>query len=237
MILAFVPPQGFPDQNQTTLTNLYALTAQEILLNSALAVVLGLIVAAIYRATHKGLSYSQSFTQTIVFVSVVVALVMMVIGASLARAFALVGALSIIRFRTVVKDTKDTSFVFAALALGMAAGTSNYKLAGAGLVFISGLAWFMHLTNFGALYKSEFILRFVFDQAKDSTAYLERIKEAAKRSNLLNIEPSGDGQLLKLTYDIQLDKEADAQKFIASLSQVEGVSEVIMIVSKNDIDY
>ena len=230
--------QGLNTQSQDNINNaLFALTVQEMLLNAALATVLGLIVAAIYRATHKGLSYSQSFTQTIVFVAVVVALVMMVIGASLARAFALVGALSIIRFRTVVKDTKDTSFVFAALALGMAAGTSNYKLAGAGLVFISGLAWFMHLSNFGAMYKSEFILRFVFDQSADSGEYLERIKESSKRSNLLNIEPSGDGQLLKLTYDVQLEKEADAQKFISALSQAPGVSEVILIVSKNDIDY
>ena len=54
---------------------------------------------------------------------------MMVIGSSLARAFVLVGALSIIRFRTVVKDTKDISFLFASLAVGMAAVTSNYFLA------------------------------------------------------------------------------------------------------------
>ena len=236
MILALL--QNTPFGNQTDPNaGLFALTPQEILVNAALAVLLGVIVAAIYRATHKGLSYSQSFTQTIVFVSVVVALVMMVIGASLARAFALVGALSIIRFRTVVKDTKDTSFVFAALALGMAAGTSNYVLAGVGLVFVSILAWVMHLTNFGALYKSEFILRFVFDQGSDSSAYLEKIKDFAKRSNLLNIEPSGDGQLLKLTYDIQLEKESDAEKFTTQLNQVEGVSEVILIVSKNDIDY
>ncbi|MCP4943220.1 MAG: DUF4956 domain-containing protein [Planctomycetaceae bacterium] len=237
MYLALLQGSPFGTKTEETLTNLFALTPQEILINSVLATVLGLIVASIYRATHKGLSYSQSFTQTIVYVSIVVALVMMVIGASLARAFALVGALSIIRFRTVVKDTKDTSFVFAALALGMAAGTSNYLLAGTGLVFVSAITWIMTLTNFGALYKSEFILRFVFDQDGDSSAYLERIKESAKRSNLLNIEPSGDGQLLKLTYDIQLDKEADTQKFVAALSKTPGVSEVILIVSKNDIDY
>ena len=220
-----------------SLTNLFALSPQEILLNGLLSVALGLILASIYRMTHKGLSYSQSFTQTIVYVSVVVALVMMVIGASLARAFALVGALSIIRFRTVVKDTKDTSFVFASLALGMAAGTSNYLLAMAGLGMVSMLSWFMHLTNFGAIYKSEFILRFVFDQDQDSGGYLAKIKESAKRSSLLNIEPSGDGQLLKLTYDIQLEKDGDAQKFAAAMGKAVGVSEVVLIVSKNDIDY
>ena len=61
-------------------------------------------------------------------------MVVMVIGNNLARAFALVGAMSIIRFRTVVKDTKDTAFVFFALASGLAAGTSSYFLAGAGTI-------------------------------------------------------------------------------------------------------
>ena len=76
----------------------------EIVTNLTVAIVLGLFVALLYRHTHKGLSYSQSFTLTIVFVGVIVAIVMMVIGNSMTRAFALVGALSIIRFRTVVKD-------------------------------------------------------------------------------------------------------------------------------------
>ena len=216
---------------------MFALSYPQMVFNGLLAMGLGLTLAAIYRATHKGLSYSQSFTQTIVYVSVVVSLVMMVIGGSLARAFALVGALSIIRFRTVVKDTKDTSFVFASLAIGMAAGTSNYALAADGLLMIALLAGLMHVTNFGALFKSEFILRFTFDQESDSSGYLEKIKEFAKRSNLLNIEPSSDGGLLKLTYDIHLLKDGDAQKFTGALAKAPGISDVMLIVSKNDIDY
>ena len=109
--------------------NLFTYTYSEMIINILLAIILGFIISVIYRETHKGLSYSQSFTLTILFVAVIVAVVMMVIGGSLARAFALVGALSIIRFRTVIKDTKDTAYVFLALAVGMAAGTSNYFLA------------------------------------------------------------------------------------------------------------
>ena len=75
----------------------------EILLNMILAMLLGLLLASVYRYTHKGLSYSQSFTLTIVFVTVIVAITLMAIESSLARAFALVGAMSIIRFRTVVR--------------------------------------------------------------------------------------------------------------------------------------
>jgi uncharacterized membrane protein YhiD involved in acid resistance len=217
--------------------DLFSYSIADMVINTGLATVLGIVISLVYRATHKGLSYSQSFTQTILFVAVIVAIVMMVIGGSLARAFALVGALSIIRFRTVVKDTKDTAYVFASLAIGMAAGTASYQLAVIATVFISAIAFAMHVSNFGAVYKSEFILRFVFEQSKDSAEYLERIKEHAKRSNLLHIEPSGDGTRLKLTYDIQIAKEGTPERLVRALKDCAGVSEVVLIVSKNDVDY
>ncbi len=209
----------------------------EMLMNMTLAMVLGIIISAVYRYTHKGLSYSQSFTLTIVFVTLIVAIVMMVIGSSLSRAFALVGALSIIRFRTVVKDTKDTAYVFIALALGMAAGTGNYFLAGAAMVFFGALSIVLHKSNYGALYKSEFILRFGFEQSYGSASYLELIQESSKRSNLLHIEPSGDGDYLNLTYDLNLKEGATAEKLTAAFGKLEGVSDVTLIASKNDVDY
>lgn len=214
-----------------------ALSYQEMTANAALATALGLVVALVYRYTHKGLSYSQSFTQTILYLTVIVAIVMMVIGNSLERAFALVGALSIIRFRTVVKDTKDTAFVFGALAIGMAAGTGSYFLALLATALMVGIALMLYTSNFGALYKSEFILRFTFDQSQDSAAYLEIIKTNAKRSNLLHIEPSGDGLTLKLTYDITLEKDSTPERLTRALGEVEGTSEVVLIVSKGDVDY
>ncbi|MCI5161211.1 MAG: DUF4956 domain-containing protein [Candidatus Electrothrix sp. AX5] len=210
---------------------------QEMVVNITLAAILGFLMAYVYRYTHKGLSYSQSFTQTVLFVAIIVAIVMMVIGSSLARAFALVGALSIIRFRTVVKDTRDIAFVFFALAVGMAAGTSNYFLAVLSSFFVSSVALVIHKFNFGALYKSEFILRFTFDQNYDSTAYLEIIKQFSKRSSMLHIEPSGDRQTLKLTYDISLKEEMTAEKMTSAFAQIESVSEVILITAKSDVDY
>ncbi len=210
---------------------------EEMLINMVLATALGLVISVVYRRTHTGFSYSQSFTQTIVFVAVIVAVVMMVIGSSLARAFALVGALSIIRFRTVVKDTKDTAYVFGALAVGMAAGTSNYFLAVAATVVIALLAQTFHKLNYGALYKSEFILRFNFSQSYSSSAYLEEIQKYSKRFNLLHLEPSGDGTQLKLTYDITLKEGVTAEQLTKSIGQVEGGSEVVLIASKSDVDY
>lgn len=209
----------------------------EMVINIIASIVIGIILSLVYRTTHKGLSYSQSFTQTIIFVCVIVAIVMMVIGGSLARAFALVGALSIIRFRTVLKDTKDMAYIFGALALGMAAGTGNYFLAAAGTFFVSALSFGLHFTNFGAVYKSEFILRFRFTQSGDTGSYLEAINRECKQSNLLHVEPSGDNTTLRLTYDVTLRDEASADSLVKTLGALDDMSEVVLIASKNDVDY
>ena len=209
----------------------------EIIVNMTVALIIGIILSVIYRLTHTGLSYSQSFSQTVVFVSLIVAIVMMVIGGSLARAFALVGALSIIRFRTVLKDTKDMAYIFGALALGMAAGTSNYFLAGAGTIAVSMLAFVLHRINFGAIYKSEFILRFRFNRLGDSTLYIEAINTTCKRFDLLHMEPSGDNQSVSLTYDVALKDDLSADDLTERIGDLDHVSEVVLIASKNDVDY
>ena len=217
--------------------NLLNYSYTEIVINMSVALVIGILLSVVYRLTHTGLSYSQSFSQTVVFVSLIVAIVMMVIGGSLARAFALVGALSIIRFRTVLKDTKDMAYIFGALALGMAAGTSNYFLAGAGTIVVSILAFVLHRINFGAIYKSEFILRFRFSRTGDSTGYLDAINATCKRFDLLHMEPSGDNQSVSLTYDLALKDDLSADDLTKKMGDVEHASEVVLIASKNDVDY
>lgn len=210
----------------------------EIVVNMVLALVLGLIVSAVYKYTHKGLSYSQSFVLTLIFVSVIVSSVMMIIGNSLARAFALVGALSIIRFRTVVKDTKDTAFVFLALAVGMAAGTGNYFIAVVTTVIVSVLAIVLHRLNYGALYKSEFILRFQYDRdSGGGEGYTQKIEEFTKRSTVLHVEPSGDGRYITLTYDLTLKDDMDSEEFASIVDKEPGVEAVTLIASKSDVDF
>ena len=217
--------------------NLLNYSYTEILINIVAAFVIGVLLSVTYRLTHKGLSYSQSFSQTVVFVAVIVAIVMMVIGGSLARAFALVGALSIIRFRTVLKDTKDMAFIFGALALGMAAGTSNYFLAVAGTVLVIFTAYILYKTNFGAVYKSEFILRFRFLRSGNSTTYVNIIESTCKRSDLLHMEPAGDNSSVSLTYDVALKDDITADDLTDRLGQLEDLEEIVLIASKNDVDY
>ena len=209
----------------------------EILTNLIIAFILGVIVSLVYKKTHKGLSYSQSFMVTNIFVAVIVSMVIMIIGNNLARAFALVGALSIIRFRTVVKDTKDTAYIFWSLAVGMASGTGSYFLAVAGTIIITGIAFILHFTNFGSLYKSEFILQFRTNvNEKQTSAYNKIISKYAKTSTLLHTESSDDGKTVKISLDIQMKEDLKQTEFISKLTE-SGVSEVVLVASKSDVDY
>ena len=212
----------------------------EIIFNLIISFFYGLLISYVYKKTHKGMSYSQSFMITNIFLSVIVCMVIMVIGNSISRAFALVGALSIIRFRTVIKDTKDIVYIFWSLAAGMACGTGSYFLALASAVLITIIAYILFRNNYGSIYKSEFILQFRYsklDENEKVASYLKKLSEFCTTHNLLNSEPSGDKKSLKLTYDIVLKEEMDSNKFVLEISNCSGVNEASIVAAQNDIDY
>src|SRR6187551_1455754 len=105
------------------------------------AMVLGGIVAQVYRRSRA--EPASSFTVTLVLLAILIAMVTQVIGDNVARAFSLVGALSIVRFRTVVRDTQDTAFVIFAVAVGMAVGAGYPWLAVAGSAVVAVAAFAM----------------------------------------------------------------------------------------------
>ena len=210
----------------------------EIIINLILSFIFGVIISLVYKKTHKGLSYSQSFMITNIFIAVIVCMVIMIIGNNLARAFALVGALSIIRFRTVIKDTKDIAYIFWSLAAGMGAGTGSYFLSITGTALLIVIAFILYKTNFGSIYKSEFILQFRFLKSEDSEPkYNDIMKQHTKSSTLLNAEPSGDNKTIKLTFDILMKEDKELNKFVSEITNVTGVSEVALVAAKSDIDY
>ena len=103
----------------------------------------GGVVTLIYRFTRAADETAPSFTVTLVLLSILIAMVTQVIGDNVARAFSLVGALSIVRFRTVVRDTQDTAYVIFAVAVGMAVGAGHPGLAAGGLAVIGFAAFVM----------------------------------------------------------------------------------------------
>ena len=100
----------------------------------AAALVLGVAVAALYRWARRGEDIAPTFQTTLVLLAMLIAMATQIIGDNVARAFSLVGALSVVRFRTVVKDTQDTAFVILAVVVGMAAGANHLAVGLIGLV-------------------------------------------------------------------------------------------------------
>ena len=104
-------------------------TVWTLILGTLLSAALSMGVALVYRRIHSETTYSQTFVHTMVLLCVIVCFIMLVIGSNIARAFSLVGALSIIRFRSAVKDPLDVAYVFLAMAIGMACGTGFFDIA------------------------------------------------------------------------------------------------------------
>lgn len=124
--------------------------AAALLASLLLATFLGQAIAWMYQRTHHGLSYSRGFTQSLVLLTLGASLLIHVIGDSLVTAFGLLGALAIVRFRNVLKDTRDTVFVLMSLILGMATGTQRFGIALLGAAFLIGVVAYLHLVSFGS---------------------------------------------------------------------------------------
>ena len=125
-------------------------TVLDVVIVLVLSFVLSACIGWIYKITHRGTSYTQSFVFTLVLNGMIVAVVMLIVGSDIARAFSLVGALSIIRFRNAVKETRDVGFIFFTMAIGMAIGTRFYLLGVISAVAISLVILLMSRLNWYA---------------------------------------------------------------------------------------
>ena len=144
---------------------MFSMSPAEALANMLVALFCGVLVAILYRATYKGVSYSSGSVISIIMLTLITAMVIMVIGNNLARAFGLVGAMSIIRFRTAVKDTQDIMFIFFALAIGLACGSGAFAIALTGTFFIGTVIYVASFLNENAKIRREYLVQILFKSA------------------------------------------------------------------------
>lgn len=209
-----------------------------IVINLLLAMVLGIVVAKVYKHTHKGISYSASYAYSIVIITMVVAFVMMVIGGNVARAFTLLGAFTLIRFRTAVKDPKDTAFIFLALVVGLAVGASDYALAIAGTAVTAITALVLDALNFGSLLKLEQVLYLTINPKTVNQKDLEVIlKSQFKEISIINVNYSDSNRLLQYSYNVTLRKRDQQAEIMEKISAVEGVKNAEILASQQVIEF
>jgi hypothetical protein len=194
----------------------------------AAAFVLGCVVAGVYRLTHgNGRGQSAGLTATLVLLAVLIAMVTLVIGNSVARAFSLVGALAIVRFRTVVEDTRDTAFVICAVAVGMAVGAGLVAVPLVGLPFVALAAFlFRPRAAPSAAGPVDFTL-VVRLGVGDSPAVLgEPFARHLDGARLLASATARQGAALDLTYAVRPRGEAATLALVAELNALNGVQSV-----------
>jgi hypothetical protein len=205
----------------------------EALLGLLLAFILGQLAAWLYIYTHEGLSYSRAFVQSIVLLTVVLCLGMMVIGNNIAIAFGLIGALAVIRFRNILKDTRDTSFIFFTLITGLATGTHRFQLAilGAGVFCI--VALYLHWTQFGSRKTGDGFMRFRLHIDTFEDGMLQSIfKQYCRASYVVSqrFQESGEGEF---SYRLDLKNSKFANDFVRAVRELEGISNVSFVLQED----
>jgi uncharacterized membrane protein YhiD involved in acid resistance len=225
---------------ETLLTTILSLSrtdenAGNILFNLTLAFAIGLVIAFVYQKTHMGLSYSRPFLTTLVIMAVLGAVVMMVVSQNFIGAFALLGAFALIRFRTILKETRDIAFVFFALVEGVAVGMSNYVIAFISTGFISAVILFLERINFGRTVRGGYLLTIIATDPFSPTDWASW-REYVKRSSILHVKTL-DNQETEYMIDISLEDSNNAHSLISLLRKAEGVLHAELVSGDDAAEY
>jgi len=207
----------------------------------ALRLLLGLVcgcgVALSYVASHgQDKSDRATLAATLVLLSVLIAMVSMVIGNSVARAFSLVGALSIVRFRTVVDDTRDTAFVIFAVVVGMAVGTGLVSVPVVGIPIVGAAAIALHRIRRTATppREEENVLNVRMGLGRDPEAILSVVlTQYLEEFRLVAMSTARQGAALDFRYTVKLRPGASLPSLVAQLNRIEGVQSVDFRESDN----
>lgn len=209
----------------------------DVVLVLSLSFLLSLVIGWVYKKTYQGVSYTQSYVHTLTLMTMVVAVIMLIVGSSIARAFALVGALSIVRFRNAIKDTRDVGFIFFAMAMGMAVGTRLYVLAIAATIGI-GLAWWL-ITRFNLFDKDihDQILRIRLPADVDYESLFQgTFIKFLYRFDLISVETVQAGTLTELVYDVELKRKTKTQQFLEEMRKLNHNNKVVLITGYHSVD-
>ena len=209
-----------------------------------IALVLGRIVAVVYRRSRPMGEEAESFVVTLVLLTILIAMVTQVIGDNVARAFSLVGALSIVRFRTVVRDTQDTAYVIFAVAIGMAVGANHPAVAICGLAIVAFAALVVMKPRSAPrpLAAEEpgdfpFLLEVRIALGQDAELLLgSTLDQFLDARTLDSIGTGRQGLAIDVTYAASVRLGESAGRLVNALNSLEGVQGVTLRRANSDDD-
>jgi uncharacterized membrane protein YhiD involved in acid resistance len=193
----------------------------------AVAFICGVLISRFYCWSSKSSNNSWTFVNSLVSLTMITAVVIIVIGNNLARAFGLVGAMSIIRFRTAVKDIQDIVFIFFSLAIGIAAGIGLSILAFIGTLAIGTVILIMSKIHQLTNVKREYLLQFAYVPSPDAeTPYQDILGRYCSRHHLVNTKFAENTQHLELAFYIKFRDPDKRDGFVFELSKLPGVKNI-----------
>lgn len=206
-----------------------AYTVENIVFNLITTTVLALFIYFIYRKSFSGVIYSQSFNVTLVMVCIITATVMMTIGSNMALSLGLVGSLSIIRFRTAIKEPRDIAFLFWAIAIGLAAGTGEYLIAITGSLIIALL-----LLIFNRVIYNDYSYLLVLKGSEIESDSVINILKEYKIPHKFRLKTTRS-TFQEVTYEITL-KSISTDRLIKSLYNIDNIEEVHIVSYNGEIN-
>lgn len=192
-----------------------------------LAFVGGQTLAWVYMFTHTGLSYSRSFVASLVVLPVLVAGVMMVLSNNLVTAFGMMAVFAIVRFRNVLRDTLDTSYVLASLVIGMAAGTQRFPVAVVVTLILALVLFYLWITGFGSRHRYDLILNLNWTRTLGEIGELRSLLYRHSRRTFVASQRSNEAYGgTDLSYRLLLRDPSRIEELIREVQNLEGVARV-----------
>ena len=191
----------------------------------------------VYKKTHRGTSYTQSYVFTLVMMWMTVCVIMLIVWSNIARAFSLVWALSIIRFRNAMKETRDIGFMFAAMAIWMATWTKFYVLA---VVFTVALALVIFIMNRFNWFSREATSQILKIQVKNTVDFDHMFDDVFVKfttlSDLISIDSVRGWALTELVYNVDMKNPNKKQEFLWEIKKLNDNLNVTLITWYNTTD-
>lgn len=187
----------------------------------------GHTIAWIYMLTHSGLSYSRSFVSSLVIIPTIVALVMMVISNSLVTAFGLMAIFAIVRFRNILRDTLDTTYILSVIVVGMACGSMKFATAVIGCLLTGFIMIYLWYTSFGTRHRYDTIINLHWSRSLGELPELRNLLHRHSRKALCASQRSHEGyEGVDLSYRLLMRDPERLEDLLTELRSMQGVSRV-----------
>ena len=217
--------------------NLFAnsrdLTWEQIVLNIFTAMLIGFFIFISYAISHRGTIYSKKFNASLVILTVLTATVMTVIGNNIALSLGMVGALSIVRFRTAIKDSRDTVYIFWTIIVGICCGVGDYTVAGIG----SAITFFVILI-LGCIKSDNRMLIIIRASRSKQSAIKAQIYKIFRTKAVMRVENTTE-ETVELIYEITQRTLHNAEKNMPNIAEsiyaLENIEYVNIVMQNDDV--